>query len=335
MPETVPEAAVTGASQPAHGSHVTSPMIRHLADELHIDPERVHGTGPGGRVHRDDVEAAAHAPQRPRITPRARRLLHERGIDPATVADRGYVSGDDVLAMTIDKPKAATERPSKADTMRRHIAELMTRSWEQIPHFHVTQRVDLAAAVERLAAVNEERALADRVVPGTLLLCAAARAAAKAKACNGWWRDGAFVAADDVRLGVVLSLRTGGIIVPTIAAADELTPADMMVRLAELVQRARQGRLRASDMDEATITVTSLGDRGAESVSGVIHPPQVAIVGFGAIHDEVIAVDGVPAVRPFVHASLAGDHRSIDGLTGSRYLAQLQTLLDGPLLEEL
>ena len=334
-PADVQDEPPADTSHAVHASHVTSPMIRHLADELHIDPERVHGTGAGGRVRRDDVEAASHAPERQRITPRARRLMRERGIDPATVAGKGYVSGDDVLAITIDEPKVAAGRPSKAETMRRHIAELMTRSWEQIPHFHVTQRLDLATAVERLASVNEKRALADRVVPGTLLLCAAARAATKAKACNGWWRDGAFVSADDVRLGVVLSLRTGGIIVPTIAAADELSPADMMMRLAELVQRARQGRLRASDMDEATITVTSLGDRGADSVSGVIHPPQVAIVGFGAIHDEVIAVDGTPTVRTVVHASLAGDHRSIDGLTGSRYLAQLQTLLDGPLLEEL
>jgi pyruvate dehydrogenase E2 component (dihydrolipoamide acetyltransferase) len=330
-------------------SHVTSPMIRHLADELHVDPEHVHGTGPGGRVHRDDVEAASHTTQRPRITPRARRLMHERGIDPATVADQAYVSGDDVLSMTVaaqpERPTAETkpdetapapaQRPSRAETMRRHIAELMTRSWDEIPHFHITKLLDLASATDRLAVVNEQRALADRVVPGTLLLCAAARAAAKSQACNGWWRDGSFVPADDVRLGVVLSLRTGGILVPTIAGADKLSPADMMVRLAELVQRARQGRLRASDMDEATITVTSLGDRGADSVSGVIHPPQVAILGFGAIHDEVLPIDGTPTVRTVVHASLAGDHRAIDGLTGSRYLAQLQTLLDGSLLEEL
>jgi pyruvate dehydrogenase E2 component (dihydrolipoamide acetyltransferase) len=330
---------------PVHATdHVTSPMIRHLADELHVDPRRLRGTGPGGRVHRDDVEAAAHRTTRPRITPRARRLLGEHGIDPATLADQGYVSGDHVLAMAAEaatKPAAApvaevpAERPTRAETMRRHIAELMSRSWEEIPHFHVAKVLDLSAATDRLIIVNEDRSVSERLVPGALLLCAAARAAAKVHTCNGWWRDGGFEQADDVRLGMVLSLRTGGIIVPTIDAADQLSPADMMARLAELVQRARQGRLRASDLTEATITVTNLGDLGADSVAGVIHPPQVAIIGFGAVHDEVRPVDGCPTVGPVVHASLAGDHRAFDGLAGSRYLAQLQTLLDGPLLEEL
>jgi pyruvate dehydrogenase E2 component (dihydrolipoamide acetyltransferase) len=219
--------------------------------------------------------------------------------------------------------------------MRRHIADLMTRSWAEIPHYHVAKRLDLTALADRLSTTNESRPLADRIVPGAVLLCAAARAAAGIPTCNGWWRDGGFVPADDVRLGVVLSLRSGGIMVPTIVHADALTPAEMMARLGELVQRARQGRLRASDMNEATITVTNLGDRGADSVAGVIHPPQVALVGFGAVHDGVWAIDREIVVRPTVHASLAGDHRAMDGLVGSRYLTRLQTLLDGTLLEEL
>jgi pyruvate dehydrogenase E2 component (dihydrolipoamide acetyltransferase) len=320
-------------------AHVTSPVIRHLVDELHVDPRMIQGTGPGGRVHRDDVEAAAATTRRPRITPRARRLMRQHGIDPITLEAAGYVTGDDVLALAGDRRRTArapaAEQPTKADKMRTHIAELMTRSWAEIPHFHLAKRIDLGALTERLVDANEARPLADRVVPGALLLCAASRAAAKVPACNGWWIDGRFRAADDVRLGVVLSLRSGGILVPTIDRADELTPFEMMERLTELVQRARQGRLRASDMSEATITVTNLGDLGADSVAGVIHPPQVALVGFGAVHEELSIIDGMPAIRPVVHASLAGDHRAIDGLTGSRYLAQLQSQLAGPLLEEL
>jgi pyruvate dehydrogenase E2 component (dihydrolipoamide acetyltransferase) len=347
QPEPKPESKSGPGPESKPGpesAHVTSPVIRHLAEQLHVDPARLHGTGPGGRVHRDDVEAAANVARRPRITPRARRLLHERGIDPAGVADQGYITGDHVLAMRIDTtagpaepalPTEPTTKPTRTETMRRHIADLMSRSWAEIPHFHVSRRLDLGPTTAGLALYNEQRALTDRVVPGALLLCAAARAAAKVGACNGWWRDERFEPATDVRLGVVLSLRTGGIIVPTIERADQLTPGEMMARLTELVQRARQGRLRASDLAEATITVTNLGDLGADAVAGVIHPPQVAIVGFGAIHDEVLPVDERATIRPVVHASLAGDHRAIDGVTGSRYLAQLQTLLGGPLLEEL
>ena len=339
-PARLPTVAPTTPQVPetTAAAHVTSPVIRHLVDELHVDPGQIHGSGPGGRVHRDDVEAAARPIRRTRITPRARRLLRQRSIDPATVADQGYVSGDHVLSMPTEAApvvEPATGRPTRAETMRRHIADLMSRSWAEIPHFHVAKRLDLGAAIDRLTEANEDRPLADRVVPGALLLCASARAAGKVHVCNGWWRDGTFEQADDVRLGIVLSLRSGGIIVPTIEAADELAPVEMMMRLTELVQRARQGRLRASDLTEATITVTNLGDLGADSVAGVIHPPQVAIVGFGAVRDEVLPLDGTPTVRTVVHASLAGDHRAFDGLAGSRYLAQLQTLLDGPLLEEL
>ncbi len=334
------EAALPSETPNPTANQVTSPMIRHLADELHVDTNRIRGTGPGGRVHRDDVEAAAGEPNRRRITPRARRLMSERGIDPGRFATLGYVTGDDVLELPIESDgsrdaEPSHDRPTKAETMRRHIADLMSRSWAEIPHFHLARRLDLRLMSDRLTEANGQRAIADRVVPGALLLCAAAQAAAKVPACNGWWRDGGFQPADEVRLGVVLSLRSGGILVPTIDQADGLTSVEMMQRLAELVQRARQGRLRASDMGEATITVTNLGDLGADSVAGVIHPPQVALVGFGAVHDAVVASDGLPTVHPTVDASLAGDHRAIDGLTGSRYLAQLQTLLDGPLLEEL
>lgn len=152
--------------------------------------------------------------------------------------------------------------------------------------------------------------------------------------CNGWWRNGRFEPGAGVRLEVVLSLRDGGIVVPTIADAHELTTVEMMARLSELVQRARHGRLRGSDLVEASITVTNLGDLGAESVYGVIHPPQVALVGFGSVHDEAWPDRGKLTIRPTVHTSFAGDHRASDGLAGSRFLAQLQANVDTIISEE-
>ena len=319
-------------------SHVNSPLIRHLADDLHVDTEHVDGTGPGGRVRRDDVVAASHH-RRQRITPRARRLMHERGVAAATLGDHEIVTGDDIISLAASRAAGAEhephERPSRAETMRLRIASLMSTSWADIPHYHVAKRIDLSTALDRLQSANEERPLSERLVPGALLLCAAARAAAAVPTCNGWWRDDRFQRADDVNLGVVLSLRGGGIIAPTIEHADQLSPIELMNRLTELVLRARQGRLRASDLVEASITVTNLGDLGADSVSGVIHPPQVALVGLGAVHDEIWPVDGAPVARPTVHATLAGDHRATDGLAGSKLLGNMQTLLDGPLLEEL
>jgi pyruvate dehydrogenase E2 component (dihydrolipoamide acetyltransferase) len=308
----------------------------------------VHATGTGGRVHRDDVERAAAgrtAPTTPsrrarRVTPRARRLLAANGLSPDGFDADALVTGDIVLAALValaartGAPEVATAGPmpaegvSRATTMRRHIGELMARSWAEIPHYHVSSRLDLGAMSDALMRHNDTRPLDERVVPGAALLCAAARAAASVPSCNGWWRDGAFVGADAVRLGVVLSLRSGGIIVPTVVDADALSIDEMMRRLTELVQRARLGRLRASDMAEATITVTSLGDRGAESVVGVIHPPQVALVGIGAVRDDLWVRAGAPEVRSTATVTLSGDHRAIDGLTGSRFLTRMQTALD-------
>lgn len=342
------EAAPVGQHDAAR---VTSPVLRHLADQLHVDAAHLHGTGPGGRVARDDiVRAAAPAPAAgpssaavraprstgQRITPRARRLMAERGLTPDRFTGRDLVTGADVLAAPTEAPAPPPRRAeTRQESMRRHIAELMETSWREIPHYHVAQRLDLSLALHRLTETNETRALADRIVPGALLLCAAARAAAKVPDCNGWWRDGSFVRSETADLGLVLSLRTGGIIVPTIERANELSPLEMMRQMTDLVQRARQGRLRASQMSEASITVTSLGDRGADAVYGVIHPPQVALVGFGAVRDEVWPEDGTAVVRPTVQATLAGDHRATDGLAGSRFLAQMQALLDGALPAEL
>jgi pyruvate dehydrogenase E2 component (dihydrolipoamide acetyltransferase) len=336
--------------------HITSPVIRHLAEQLHVDVAHVHGTGAGGRVRRDDVVGAAQpaaAPtvvrptviaasaRRQSLTPRARRLIAERGLDPAAFAGQALVTGEHVLAYRAPAqavpaaPATGGEPLSKADKMRRHIAELMTKSWREIPHYHVAKRLDVGDLVARLTTFNEQRSLAERIVPAAPLMCAMARAAKAVPACNGWWRGDRFEQAPAVNLGVVLSLRGGGIMVPTIEAADRLSLPEMMERLTELVLRTRQGRLRASDFAEASITVTNLGDLGADSVGPIIHPPQVVIVGFGTVHDEVWAIDGQPVVRPTVHASLAGDHRAIDGLAGSRFLAQVEAALSEQLWEGL
>lgn len=314
-------------------SHVTSPVLRRLADELHVDVTHLHGSGPGGRIQRQDVIGASATPARGRFTPRAKRLLERSGLDRSHFPDRAVVSGDDVVR-ELARSGPADSAPTRGETMRQRIAQLMARSWAEIPHYHVAKRLDLSTMLDSLRERNESRSLSERVLPAAVLLCASARAAVAVPECNGWWRDGRLETASGVRLAVVLSLREGGIVVPAIADAQELTTIEMMARLSELVQRARHGRLRGSDLVEASITVTNLGDRGAESVYGVIHPPQVALVGFGSIHDEAWPDAGELTIRPTVHASLAGDHRASDGLAGSRFLAQLQAILNTIISEE-
>jgi pyruvate dehydrogenase E2 component (dihydrolipoamide acetyltransferase) len=180
----------------------------------------------------------------------------------------------------------------------------------------------------RLAAHNEGRGTADRVVVAAVLNAAIARAVADVPEVNGWWVDGSFRRSDDVDLGVVVSLRTGGIVVPVIATADRLDVDEMMGRMSDLVERARRGRLRPRDVTEASITVTNLGERGPEAVSGVIHPPQVALIGVGGVHEEPIVVDHEIVVAHVAHVTITGDHRAHDAATVVRLLERIKHHLE-------
>ena len=163
-----------------------------------------------------------------------------------------------------------------------------------------------------------------------LLLSATARAVAETPTLNGFWIDGAHVPGDGVHLGIAISLRGGGLIAPALHNADRRTLDEIMRGMGDLVQRARAGSLRSSEMSDPTITVTNLGDRGVDLVHGVIYPPQVALVGFGCVRERPWAVDGMLGVRSTVIASLAADHRASDGHTGAGLLRLIERKLQNP-----
>lgn len=358
-----PESASASAPEPtrADGPGVT-PLVRHLAEESGVDLAAVHGTGSGGRITRADVLAAvppgprgkrrpaprspaasAQAPPpgaRVRATPLARRVAAEAGIDLATVTGTGAdgaVRVSDVRAAAGRPPSAAPPEPvpkraaeGRQQAMRRAVGDLMARSKREIPHYYLSTTVDLSTVVGWLPERNRQLPVSERLVPAALLLKAAALAAREVPQLNGFWTDGGFVPAPVVHLGVAVALRGGGLVAPAIHDAADLSSAELMARLRDLVARARAGRLRGSETSDPTITVTSLGDQGVEAVFGVIYPPQVALVGLGKVVERPWAVDGMLGVRPAVIATLSADHRASDGATGARYLAALDRLLQKP-----
>jgi pyruvate dehydrogenase E2 component (dihydrolipoamide acetyltransferase) len=221
------------------------------------------------------------------------------------------------------------ERSQRQVTLRAAIGELMSRSKREIPHYYVGTTVDLSAALGWLGERNAQLPVTQRVLPAALLLKATARAAHEVPAMNGCW-DGELRPSTSVHLGVAVSLRGGGLVAPALHDADTLRLDELMARLRDLVERARSGRLRASEMADPTITVTNLGDLGADEVYGVIYPPQVALVGFGRIVERPWAVDGMLGVRPTVRTTLAADHRASDGHDGARFLSLIDRLLQTP-----
>jgi pyruvate dehydrogenase E2 component (dihydrolipoamide acetyltransferase) len=188
----------------------------------------------------------------------------------------------------------------------------------------------MGPALAWLEAANARRPVADRLLPAVLLLKAVARGLVEVPELNGFWGDGGFRAGPGVHVGWAIALRGGGLVAPAVHDADRASLDELMRRLRDLVQRARAGGLRSSELSDATITVTSLGERGAESVMGVIYPPQVALLGFGRIAARPWVVDGAVVARPLVTASLAADHRASDGHRGGRLLAAIERHLQQP-----
>ena len=146
---------------------------------------------------------------------------------------------------------------------------------------------------------------------------------------NAVWENG-LQPKTSINIGFVVSLRTGGIIVPAISDANLKSIDEIMETLNDIIPRARALKLRSSELSDSTITLTSLGEGGADSVFGVIYPPQVAVIGFGSISEQPFAENGMLGIRSVVSVSLAGDHRATDGLTGSRFLSAIDTNLQKP-----
>jgi pyruvate dehydrogenase E2 component (dihydrolipoamide acetyltransferase) len=168
------------------------------------------------------------------------------------------------------------------------------------------------------------------VLYSALLIRAVALAVREVPEVNGFCIDGTFKPGDGIHVGVAISLRQGGLVNPAIHDVDKKTLDEVMENMLDLVNRARAGHLRSSELSDGTITVTNLGDQGVESVFGVIYPPQVALVGFGKIVERPWAAGGMLGVRPTIVASLAADHRVSDGHRGGRFLIAIDRFLQEP-----
>ncbi|HLF76594.1 MAG TPA: dihydrolipoamide acetyltransferase family protein [Dehalococcoidia bacterium] len=290
-------AAPATAPSAAAGRLRVSPVAQKLAQERGLDLSNVTGSGPGGRIMQRDVEEA---------------VARLAAAPPAAAPP----------------PEPATD--DRALRMRQSIAAAMSRSHREIPHFYVESVIDLTRASVWLSEENIRRPVAQRLIYGVLLIKAAALALKRTPQLNGVWNVDHLEVNPNIHVGVAISLPGGGLVSPAIHHTDQLPLTDLMTQFRNLVARARAGRLRSSELSDPTITVTSLGEQGAESVYGLINPPQVALVGFGRLTQRPWVVDGRIEARRVIHATVAGDHRAVDGYRASVYLAEIERLLQEP-----
>jgi len=206
----------------------------------------------------------------------------------------------------------------------------MSRSKREIPHYYLSHTFDISTAQGWLAQNNSARPPAERVLFAALLIKATAKAAATTPGFNGFYLKDAFQPRTEVNVGMAISTRGGGLIAPGIRNADTISLTEIMEKLRDLVTRTRTGRLRSSELADPTITISSLGERGVDTLYGVIHPPQVAIVGFGVPVVCAWVVDGEVVARPVLTMTLAADHRVTDGHYGSQFLSAIAASLGAP-----
>jgi pyruvate dehydrogenase E2 component (dihydrolipoamide acetyltransferase) len=265
-----------------------------------------------------------------KITPIARRHAEKLGIDLQSLhpGDDGVIGLRELA--TRPPPKAKASRGTNLDEMRKAIAAAMARSKREIPHYYVSSVIDMTATLEWLAAENARRDVTDRILATVPIIKACALGLRHVPELNGHFLDGNPVRIAEVKMGVGIAMRGGGLIAPAISQPDMLSLSEIMKQLSDLVARVRGGRLRSSELTDATATLSNLGDNSADMVLPVIYPPQVAIIGTGQIEDRPWVVNGSLAIRKLSTFSVAGDHRANEGRSAARFLKYIDELLQKP-----
>jgi pyruvate dehydrogenase E2 component (dihydrolipoyllysine-residue acetyltransferase) len=315
------ETAAPAPPSPKVGTeHIkASPYARKLAAAHCIDLSVLRGAGPGGAIGAGDVERA--------INMTKPELSREPVVPP--IAKEAHATPEE----PVPGAEPAVEKPAVTDYqagMRRAIAAAMARSNREIPHYYLQMRIDMSRTLRWLESENLKRPIQERILSVVPLIKAVALALGDVPELNGYWMDDRHQPQEAINIGFAIALRLGGLITPALFQVDLKNLDELMAALRDLITRTRAGKLRGSEMTEATITVTSLGDLGVETVYGVIYPPQVALVGFGKIMEQPWAESGMLAVRPVLTATLAADHRATDGRRGAQFLDALNRYLQEP-----
>ena len=304
MPTSAPTSGGNGG-----GRARSSPLARRLASERGLDLAQLHGSGPGGRVIRRDIEAAASAAPAPAAAapPAAR---------PAPLAPRTAAAGDfEDIPLT---------------QIRKTIARRLAESNGPIPTFFLTADFDLTSVRElreRMIAMGDEF----KVSYNDILLKAIATALGQHPEVNAHWQGDSIRHHHRVHLGMAVAVEDG-LITPIIADADRKRISEIARESRELAKRARERKLAPEEYTGATATVSNLGMFGIDEFTAIINPPEVAIFAVGAVGDVPVVIDGALAVRTRVRITMSCDHRAVDGATGARFMQTLRRLIENPLM---
>jgi len=288
----------------------------------------------------------APATQSARISPKARRLAKELGVDIATL--RGTGPGGEILASDVQaasvqaasapaSKSSATAHPAKSanveipTTLGRLMAERTAQSWTTVPHFFVTREIEATALNEYRARVAPEieRVHSIRITHTDVLVALVARALLKHPRLNASWTAEGIRLHDHVNMGVAIAVNDG-VVAAVIHNAHTASLPEIARQRHDVAERARAGKLRPADIADATFTISNLGMYKVDQFTAIITPPQSAILAVGSISDRVVAIEGKPAVRAMIALTVSCDHRVADGARAAMFLNDLAAAIGEP-----
>ncbi|WP_233576112.1 pyruvate dehydrogenase complex dihydrolipoamide acetyltransferase [Saccharopolyspora rhizosphaerae] len=305
-----PAPAAAGASRSGGAKPKASPLAKAVAKEKGVDLSTVQGTGPGGRIIRADIEAAAvAAPAESAPAPAA----------PAAADSAPAVASDDVEEIPLSNIRKVT-------------AKRLTESKQNAPHFYLTSAIDVTDLLEFRAGLNERLQAADgpKVSVNDLIVKAVATSLRTNPGVNVSFAGDKMLQHKRINLGVAVAIE-GGLVVPVVKDADRKSVSEIAAESRELAGRAREGKLKLDEMSGGTFSISNLGMFGIEQFSAVINPPEAAILAVGAARDEVQVRDGEFVARKILRVTLSADHRAVDGAVGAAFLQQFTSLLEDPI----
>lgn len=268
-----------------------------------------------------------------RISPKARRLAKEKGVDLATIYGSG--PGGEILASDILKAAQssgdvapASERSEGLSPIARLMAERTTQSWTTVPHFFVTREVDASALNQAKRQLAEKPADA-RVTHSDLLVALVARVLAKHPRLNSTWTGEGIRNNSEINIGLAMAVGDG-VVAPVLANANKTELGRLASQRKDLSERARGGKLRPQDLVGGTFTISNLGMFNVDAFTAIIIAPQAAILAVGRIQDRVVARDGQAVICPMLSLTLSVDHRVADGASAARFLDDLAQAIGDP-----
>jgi pyruvate dehydrogenase E2 component (dihydrolipoamide acetyltransferase) len=332
---TQERAGANGASQniaapatEAAGRVIISPIARRIAQEHHLDIARISGTGPSGRIIKDDVEALLAGQQAPTIAPTIPPVAPQLAPTPAQPAVPAAAAPATPAAAEGEEVEAVA-----LSAMRKTIARRLQQSMQTAPHFYLTISIDTTKLAELRVTINEyaeklpepvKVSMNDLIVKGVSL------ALARMPQVNVSFDGDQLLFKKHINVGMAVALEQG-LIVPVIRDADRRGVLDLARESRRLVEAARGGTLKPEEFQGGTFTVSNLGMFEIESFTAVINPPESAILAVGAIQPTPVVLDGQVIVRDRMKVTLSVDHRALDGATGARFLQELKRLLESPM----